>query len=185
MKKILFVFLLMVPAILGAQNKHSFELGGGVSFPGEMTRDVSNESLIGLHAMHLYGEYRYQIWRGLSVGAQYQLMPRWGRYHEGYPDKTEVAKFRDLSHSLNALVEYRFFSTKTVSPFIGVGAGPQIQHKWPGDEGSWKKQGVDLHARAGVELFHHLRLTVGHLHYQSKVFRAAQPSYYFSAGWVF
>ncbi len=184
MKRLLALMMILAPMMLGAQNRSSFECGGGVSFPGEMTLDYgggSNQRF----AANLYGEYRYQLWKGFHLGVQYQLMPEWSQVMEEDNNEKTLRSFSYLTHTLNALAEYRMFYSKNVSPFIGVGAGPQYQHGLSGESRPWKEWGLDLHARTGVELFHHLRLTVGHLHYSSRVFRAAQPAYYFSAGWVF
>ena len=169
--------------MLGAQNRGSFEFGGGVSFPGEMTQDYgrgSNQRI----AANLYGEYRYQLWKGFHLSLQYQLMPEWDHFVEE-DNNDRVHSFWYLTHTLNALAEYRMFASKNVSPFIGVGAGPQYQHGLSEESRQWKEWGLDLHVRAGVELFHRLRLSAGHLHGDHSTFRAAQPAYYFSVGWVF
>ena len=152
MKRFLAMILIVAPVMLGAQNKSSFEFGGGVSFMDKMTKDGDGG---GHNAMILYGEYRYNVRKGLSLAAQ------------------------------DDPAEYNPFSGSVVSPFFGVGAGPQYDFAKLSDGHSWNKWGFDLHCRAGLELFRHLRLTFGHHHYCSHIFRAAQPAYYVSAGWVF
>lgn len=183
MKRFLAMILIVVPVMLGAQNKSSFEFGGGVSFMDKMTKDGDGG---GHNAMILYGEYRYNVRKGLSLAAQYQLIPNWsdtliGVDEDGY----NMLASKGATQALNILAEYNPFSGSVVSPFFGVGAGPQYDFAKLSDGHSWNKWGFDLHCRAGLELFRHLRLTFGHHHYCSHIFRAAQPAYYVSAGWVF
>ena len=125
MKRLLALMMILAPMMLGAQNRSSFECGGGVSFPGEMTLD--------------YGEYRYQLWKGFHLGVQYQLMPEWSQVMEEDNNEKTLRSFSYLTHTLNALAEYRMFYSKNVSPFIGVGAGPQYQHGLSGESRPWKE----------------------------------------------
>ena len=183
MKRVLATILIAVPVMLGAQNKSSFEFGGGASFIGKVTKDGP---VAGHNAMILYSEYRYNVRKDLSLAAQYQLMPNWGETEIGVDEYgNKIVASKGVMQALNILAEYNPFSGAVVSPFFGIGAGPQYDFAKLGDGHNWNKWGFDLHCRAGLELFHHLRLTFGHLHYCSHIFRAAQPAYYISAGWAF
>ena len=184
MKRFFALMIIMAPLMLGAQNKHAVEVGGGYSVLGEMTLDGPWAHR---YAMNLYSEYRYNVWKGLSFGAQYQLMPNWGdtvlEEKEG-----RMLTSKGVTQTFNVLAEYKLFSRAAVSPFIGIGAGPQFDFARLSSDTNWTKWGADLHMRVGFELFHKFRLTGGHLHschHLPRALRAAQPAYYLSAGWVF
>lgn len=182
MKRFLAMILIVVPVMLGAQNKSSFELGGGVSFIGKMTKDGDGADH---NAMVLYSEYRYNVRKDLSLAANYQLMPNWSDTLIGEDGNSyNMLASKGVTQALNILAEYNPFSGSVVSPFFCVGAGPQYNFAKLSDGHNWNKWGFDLHSRAGLELFHHLRLTFGYRHCP-RIFRAAQPAYYVSAGWAF
>ncbi len=120
MKRVLLVaiWLLLQGSVAFAQeNKHNFEIGGGINvfgIPGVCGGPSMDEGL------GLYVEYRYNTKEWLALGLQANFKHGKGRSaYTGGP--TWV--FVDNQIGLKAMADVKMLPKRVVSPYIGVGLG--------------------------------------------------------------
>lgn len=189
MKKIVVIICLLLPLCLSAQKKHHFEAGLGYTMPAELLAEKlsTKES----NTVCFYGEYRYDLTKAFSVGLQYGFVPN----HSGEPltsDVTQTAPEFTINtryHSVNAVAEYRFFTSGSLTFFAALGGGAQYRYaKFSHSVDPRQIWSADLFVRAGLEIYDHLRISVGHchdLHYPISALSTGAPYYFLGVGWSF
>ena len=200
MKKIIVLICLLAPFALQAQvaGRHSFEAGLGLALPRELLYDNGNgmtENITG----DVYAAYRFEIVKGLSVGATLSgVFPHkilGIEYIESRRDETTgqivqtTKRFEKTTSygALDAIVEYKTKQIGSVNFFFGLGGGMNGRYL-PIDDDSWWF-GPDMLIYAGVGIKDHLRITLGHhhdLHFPFKDLSfSAAPYYCLNLGWSF
>ena len=189
MKKIVVIICLLLPLCLSAQKKHHFEAGLGYAMPAELLAEAlsTKES----NTACFYGEYRYDFTKAFSVGLNYSFVPN----HHGEPMASSLSQvapdftINTRYHSINAVAEYRFFTSGSLALFAGLGGGAQYRYaKFSHSNDPRQIWSADLFARVGLEVYDHLRITVGHyhdLHYPITALSTGAPYYYLGVGWSF
>lgn len=189
MKKIIVIIGLLLPLCLSAQKKHHFEAGLGYAIPAELLAEKlsTKES----STVCFYGEYRYDFTKSFSAGLQYNFVPN----HSGEPLATDPEQaapdftINTRYHSINAVAEYRFYTSGPLTFFLGLGGGAQYRYaKFSHSLDPRQIWSADLFVRAGLELYDHLRITLGHyhdLHYPISSLSTGAPYYYIGVGWSF
>ena len=186
MRKILAILLALLPVCMSAQNRHHAEAGFGYAIPAElMAESLSTKES---RTVCLYGEYRFQFTKGFSAGVNYAFVPN----HKGEPlpvDSSETTPeftIKTRYHSINAVAEYKYGVSQAMSFFVGLGGG--TQYRYATFSHSLTPRNIwsaDVFMRAGLEIYDHLRFTVGHvhdLHYPFEKISTGAPYYYFSVG---
>lgn len=204
MKRFAVIILMLLPLGLAAQGKHHFEAGVGYALPAELLAGSlptqENNSIC------LYGEYRYQFTKSFSAGLNYGFVPG----HKGLPPITDAEHpqpdfaIKTRYHGINAVAEYKFSTSGPLAFFVGLGGGAQYRNsvyykyvepplKWDDEKLKLNSDpariwSADVFVRVGLEIYNHLRITVGHLHdlhYPVSAISSGAPYYYFSIGWSF
>lgn len=196
MKKLFLIAAILIPLCMTGQNRHRFDVGTGFVVPKEFLTD--EELFPESNTVNLYGGYRYELPSGLSFGLQYSFVPN----HKGSRDivippsdeeesveTVQTLVMTSRYHTINAIVDYKVGTFGPLSIFIGGGAGAQCRHASYShslyDGYFWS---TDICLYAGLELFDHLRLTLGHnhdLHAQISALPTGAPFYYINIGWAF
>ncbi len=150
---LLSIFSIIISAALSAQN--NIELGMNYS-PKEnfsMATGIPNM----LYKFGVYGEYRWALGEHFDAGAR--LDAKVGPIGPSSFTDNALA----VSGDLLAVADFNLLPGKTVNPFIGLGLGPgfgmhndTLDHLWSGQFLFYAE------ARAGIELFRHLRLSVSY-----------------------
>lgn len=152
------------------------------------------------------GAVEVELSVGLATAAN--SMPRFGESHEGVDAGVEVRynfaaapvdlglslsvctmsrgdnianivqSYKFVSESLLLTSDYNFLQGRSVSPFVGLGVGVA----WCDINADGSKHGTHfaLMPRAGVELSHHVRITLGY-----KIFEKANNHLVLSVGFAF
>jgi len=198
MKKVLIAICILLPFSLNAQkvSKHHFEIGTGVAVPGEFLFDNYFEEK---STLDLYGEYRYDLSKMISVGAFYSfVMPHAAELSsksviddaESAGSKTQDYDLRTMQHTLNAFVEFKTEAYGPMRFFAGLGGGVQMRTLNTNRTGyeTYNFFSADASLHAGLEFFDHLRITLGHCHdlyYPFTDLSPGAPYYFVNVGWSF
>lgn len=149
-RRLAFIFIaLMASLTVSAQNR--FEIGVNYS-PTNLS--IVDDAADMLFKTGLYAEYRLALSRHFDLGARldYKLGPVKGVINYDDP----------FSHSaaLSAVADFNLLPGKVINPFIGLSFGPgfgmhndTLDHLWYG------QFLVFWTARAGIDLFNHLRIS--------------------------
>lgn len=157
MKKVLFLsfFLLLSPAIR-AQNPHPHTLR---PFEGEvgagMIIDVDKGGLRSPFGFSFFAEGRHNFRNsGFDMGAQL-FLGRWTQEWFIEDASTPTITERHTPLTFTVYGDYNFRRLKNVSIFVGAGPAFSLML----DRSYLPEYYLTLSTRAGVELFHHYRLT--------------------------
>jgi hypothetical protein len=189
MKKILAILALILPLSLNAQilgEKHHLEAGLGVAVPNEMLiEQTGSES----NTADIYASYRFDLTPKISLGAVYSFVPN----HAGVIKSGDITvDTKSMYHTLNVFAEFKLGTFGPMNMYAGVGGGPQYRHasysRMIGSSFSGDYFSGDVYAFVGMELFDHLRISIGHfhdLHYPISALPSGAPYYYVNVGWAF
>ena len=183
------------PVVNGNENLHGL---GVFTYPYLQLAASYYHARLVLRGMFLPSISELRKFNLLGFGLQYSFVPN----HKGSRDivippsdeeesveTVQTLVMTSRYHTINAIVDYKVGTFGPLSMFIGGGAGAQCRHASYShslyDGYFWS---TDICLYAGLELFDHLRLTLGHnhdLHAQISALPTGAPFYYINIGWAF
>ena len=138
--------------------------------PGDSPRMNRGRFVVG-------GAYRYCFDNGLGLGAKYMYSPPYRKFS---------GSTQYQAHTLTFSGEYRFRREKEVSPFVGLGAGPQYVYARNPSWENWDGTRMGVLWEAGVEIRSKVRVSLGHYNHGANFWDGTyEPFMFLTLGWLF
>ena len=182
MKKILITALAIIAILTAGKASAQNKLEVGLNYAPYENLAAADDIPNMLYKFGVYSEYRWQWGKHFDVAARLDAKAGPVGDYDYWSKKYHYDGF-SLSGDILAMADFNLFPGKAVNPFIGLGLGPGFgMHNATLDGLFGGHFFLYTDARAGLELFRHLRISIDYsVPLLSEMFTTLNAN----IGWVF